>query len=109
MCAGRSGPRSTNAVFTYYLVRLGGEPAAVAKRATFDGLSYLSSIGTSDWARGRGLGELVTATATADAIAAGSEWIHLGVFADNTAAIRLYRRVGFELLGRPAPDLLLVG
>ena len=98
-----------NTAFTYYLVRLGGEPAAVAKRATFDGLSYLSSIGTADWARGRGLGELVTATAAADAIAAGSDWIHLGVFADNTAAIRLYRRVGFELLGRPAPDLLLIG
>jgi GNAT superfamily N-acetyltransferase len=103
------GASLDNTAFTYYLVRLSGEPAAVAKRATFDGLSYLSSIGTADWARGRGLGELVTATATADAIAAGSEWIHLGVFADNTAAIRLYRRVGFQLLGRPAPDLLLIG
>jgi GNAT superfamily N-acetyltransferase len=103
------GASLDNTTFTYYLVRLGGEPAAVAKRATFDGLSYLSSIGTAGWARGRGLGELVTATAAADAIAAGSEWIHLGVFADNTAAIRLYRRVGFELLGRPAPDLLLIG
>jgi len=103
------GASLDNPAFTYYLVRLGGEPAAVAKRATFDDLSYLSSIGTADWARGRGLGELVTATAAADAIAAGSEWIHLGVFADNTAAIRLYRRVGFELLGRPAPDLLLIG
>ena len=98
-----------NTAFTYYLVRLGGEPAAVAKRATFDGLSYLSAIGTADRARGRGLGELVTATAAADAIAAGSDWIHLGVFADNTAAIRLYRRVGFQLVGRPAPDLLLIG
>ncbi len=98
-----------NTAFTYYLVRLGGEPAAVAKRATFDGLSYLSSIGTAGWARGRGIGELVTATAAADAIAAGSDWIHLGVFADNTAAMRLYRRVGFELLGRPAADLLFIG
>ena len=32
--------------FTHYLVRRGGEPVAVARRATFDGLSYLSSIGT---------------------------------------------------------------
>ncbi len=98
-----------NPAFMHYVVRLGGEPAAVARRATFDGLSYLSSIGTAVWARGRGLGELATATATADAIAAGSDWIHLGVFADNAAAIRLYRRVGFELVGRPAPDLLLIG
>ena len=31
-------------------------PAAVARRATFEGLTYLSSIGTAGWARGRGLG-----------------------------------------------------
>ena len=98
-----------NPAFMHYLVRLGGEPAAVARRATFDGLSYLSSIGTAIWARGRGLGELVTATATADAIATGSDWIHLGVFADNNAAMRLYRRVGFQLVGRAVPDLLLIG
>ena len=46
--------------FTHYLVRADGRPAAVARRATFDGLSYLSSIGTAGWARGRGLGSLVT-------------------------------------------------
>ena len=31
--------------FMHYLVRFDGQPAAVARRATFDGLSYLSSIG----------------------------------------------------------------
>ena len=34
---------------------LQGRPAAVARRATFDKVSYLSSIGTAGWARGRGL------------------------------------------------------
>ena len=98
-----------NPAFTHYLVRVDGEPAAVARRATFDGASYLSSIGTASWARGRGLGELVTLAAAADAVAAESEWIYLGVFADNAAAIALYRNAGFEMVGRPAPDLLLVG
>ncbi len=99
----------TNEAFTHYLARIDGEPAAVARRATFDGVSYLSSIGTAAWARGRGLGEMVTMAAAADAVAANSEWIHLGVFADNEVAIRLYRRAGFEMLGEPAPDLLLLG
>jgi ribosomal protein S18 acetylase RimI-like enzyme len=95
--------------FTHYLVRHQGEPAAVARRATFDGLSYLSSIGTVGWARGRGLGRLVTASAMLDAAAAGSEWIHLGVFADNTQAIALYRRLGFAMGCDPGPDMLLIG
>jgi ribosomal protein S18 acetylase RimI-like enzyme len=94
--------------FTHYLARLDGRPVAVARRATFDGISYLSSIGTAAWGRGRGLGRLVTATASADAVAAGSEWTHLGVFADNRAAIRLYHDLGFERVGEPCPDLLLI-
>ncbi len=95
--------------FTHYLVRWRDRPAAAARRATFDGLSYLSSIGTAPAARGRGLAALVTAAAADDALRAGSEFTSLGVFAENDRAIRLYRRVGFEVLGEPAPDLLLIG
>ena len=95
--------------FTHYVVRWRGTPAAVARRATFDGLSYLSSIGTAPAARGRGFAGLVTAAAAADAAAAGSDFVSLGVFAENDRAIRLYRRAGFEILGKPAPDLLLIG
>lgn len=95
--------------FSHYLVRVGDRPAAVARGATFDGATYLSSIGTASWARGRGLGRLVTAAATADGLAAGSDWVHLGVFADNDPAIALYRRLGFEMSGDPGPDMILVG
>jgi GNAT superfamily N-acetyltransferase len=94
--------------FTHYLVRFEGRPAAVARRATFDGASYLSSIGTATWARGRGFGRIVTAAAVRDAASAGSEWTYLGVYADNHAAIRLYEGVGFERIGDVSPDLLLV-
>ena len=94
--------------FTHYLLRLDGRPAAVARRATFDGASYLSSIGTAGWARGRGFGTLVTRLATMDSLAAGSEWTYLGVFADNAPAIGLYQRSGFVRVGEPCPDLLLV-
>jgi ribosomal protein S18 acetylase RimI-like enzyme len=95
--------------FTHYLVRRQGSPVAVARRATFDGISYLSSIGTTLAARGLGLGRHVTAVAMIDAIESGSEWIHLGVYADNTPARRLYESLGFDMSGDPAPDMLLIG
>jgi len=95
--------------FTHYLVRVDGEPAAVARRATFDGLSYLSSIGTLEAARGRGLGRLVTAAATVDGFAAGSSIVHLGVFANNPPAKALYEHLGFRYAGGPGPDMLLIG
>ncbi len=95
--------------FTHYLVRAGDVPASVARRATFHGATYLSSIGTASWAQGRGLGRLVTAAATIDGLDAGSRWVHLGVFADNDPAISLYRRLGFQMSGAPGPDMILVG
>lgn len=95
--------------FTHYLVREQGRAAAVARRATFDGLSYLSSIGTMPWARGRGHGRLITASALIDAVEAGSEWVHLGVFAENTTAIALYEGLGFVMSGEPGPDMVLTG
>ncbi|HET7471997.1 MAG TPA: GNAT family N-acetyltransferase [Candidatus Limnocylindrales bacterium] len=89
------------------IVRVDGQPAAVARRTTFAGASYLSSIGTDPAFRGRGLGRLVTAIAAADALAAGSRWTYLGVFEDNTVARRLYADLGFDPVGVVGPDLLL--
>lgn len=95
--------------FTHYLVSDHGAPVAAARRATFEGISYLSSIGVVPAARGLGLGACITAIAMTDAIEAGSEWLHLGVFADNLVAKRLYERLGFIDASRPSPDMLLVG
>lgn len=89
------------------LIRIGDVPAAVARRATFDGLTYLSSIGTRPGFRNRGLGTLVTAIATADAVAAGSRLIHLAVQAENRPARTMYERLGYRIVGDPTPDLLL--
>ena len=89
------------------LVRVDGVPAAVARRTTFAGASYLSSIGTDPAFRGRGLGRLVTALAVADSVAAGSRWTYLGVFEENAVARRLYQALGFVQIGGLAPDLLL--
>jgi ribosomal protein S18 acetylase RimI-like enzyme len=89
------------------LLEVDGEPATVARRAsTVDG-SYLSSIGTRPRFRGRGLGALVTLLAAADALDHGRGVVHLAVEVDNEPARRLYQRLGFALVGDPAPDLLL--
>jgi ribosomal protein S18 acetylase RimI-like enzyme len=89
------------------LVRVDGEPAATARRTTFAGASYLSSIGTRPRFQGRGLGRLASAVAMYDAVEAGSRWTYLGVFDDNLVARRMYEDLGFVVLGGPSPDLLL--
>jgi ribosomal protein S18 acetylase RimI-like enzyme len=89
------------------LVRVDGVPAAVARRTTFAGASYLSSIGTDPAFRGRGLGRLVTSLVVADAVADESRWTYLGVFEENSIARALYGSLGFVAIGGVAPDLLL--
>jgi GNAT superfamily N-acetyltransferase len=89
------------------LARIDSEPAAVVRRSTFAGASYLSSIGTRPAFRGIGLGRLVTDIAVGEALATGSRWTYLGVFTDNAVARQLYEGLGFVMVGGPAPDLLL--
>lgn len=89
------------------LLDVDGEPAAVARRASTADASYLSSIGTRPGFRGRGLGALATLLAVCDALDAGEGVVHLAVDVGNEAARRLYERLGFTLVGDPAPDLLL--
>lgn len=89
------------------LLEVHGEPVAAARRVTMDGGTYLSSIGTRPGWRGQGHAALVTATAVADALAAGSTFAHLAVEVENQGAARLYERLGFAVVGDPVPDLLL--
>jgi ribosomal protein S18 acetylase RimI-like enzyme len=97
----------THEAYHAVLIRVDGQPAAVARRTTFSGASYLSSIGTAPAFRGRGLGRLATSVAVEDGLAAGSGWIYLGVFEENDVAQQMYRTLGFERVGGVAPDLLL--
>jgi len=84
-----------------------GVPAAAARRLTADGGTYLSSIATAPALQGRGYGSLVTALAVAEALAAGTAFIHLLADAGNGAALELYERLGFVALGEPILDLLM--
>jgi len=88
------------------LVTVDGEPVATGQRYTFDGASYISSIGTRPAWRGRGLGALVTRVLAAESLADGVDLIYLGVYTENAGAIRLYERLGFAILGDRSADLL---
>jgi GNAT superfamily N-acetyltransferase len=103
-----AGPQATldDPRIALVLARVDGEPAAVAKATTFDGLTYLSSIGTRPAFRGRGLGALVTRDAVVAGVARGGRLAYLGVFSGNGTAFRLYERLGFLTIGE-SPDLLL--
>lgn len=90
------------------LARVNGVAAAVAKATTFDGWTYLSSIGTLPGFRGRGLGALTTRQAIATAHEYQDGLPYLGVFSGNSVAIRLYERLGFRSVGE-SPDLVLEG
>ena len=93
--------------FHAYLLRLDGEPVATGERYTFDGASYISSIGTRPEWRGRGFGKLITLALARDSVASGVDLVYLGVYSDNMRAIRLYDRLGFRLLGPRSSDMLL--
>ncbi len=77
--------------------------AAAHPGAGADGASWhLKGLAVRDAARGRGLGTALTAAATRDGLAAGLDWVSLGVWAANLNAIRLYHRLGFETIHRRA-------
>jgi ribosomal protein S18 acetylase RimI-like enzyme len=99
-CAARRG-------CSILMLREDGDPVALARCATLEGGSYLSSIGTRQAWRGRGHGKLVTALAVADALDAGSDLVHLAVDLGNDRARRFYEALGFAVVGDVVPDLLL--
>lgn len=93
--------------FHAYLLRVEGEPVATGERYSFDGASYLSSIGTRPAWRGRGFGNLITLALARDSVAAGFDLVYLGVYADNDRAMRLYQQLGFGTMGPRSADMLL--
>lgn len=89
------------------LVRVDGEPVATGQRFTFDGASYLSSIGTRPAWQGRGFGALVTDALVRDSLQDACRIVYLGVQADNAAAVELYASTGFVPFGTGGADMLL--
>lgn len=88
------------------LVLVDGEPAACAKATTFDGFTYVSSVGTREAFRGRGLAALATRQVVVAGRGRVPSVVYLGVFSGNASALRVYDRLGFASVGE-SPDLLL--
>lgn len=85
----------------------GDELIAVGARVgAAHGRAHLVSICTDPAHRGRGLGRALTASLAAEAVASGVTGVWLEMYADNDAAARAYRAVGFEELGRYRSALL---
>jgi len=65
--------------------------------AAADGFSWhLHGLGVRPEGRRGGLGTALLVAATAAGLAAGAEWVSLGVWAANEPALRIYRRLGFR-------------
>jgi N-acetylglutamate synthase len=75
----------------------GTTPVAVARLGIAHGWAGLGAVWTDPAYRGRGLAAHLTARLAAQARAEGVHLVHLQVEHDNTTALRIYRRLGFEV------------
>lgn len=82
-----------------YVLAHGGEIVGYFFLWEFDHLVPLLGIGLTDAWQGQGLGEPVMRRLVEEARGAGRDGVELTTVTTNARAYRLYRRVGFELVG----------
>ena len=74
----------------------GSVPVGTVQGLCLDDWGAIQNLGIEPQHRGRGLGSLLLLSAAQGFRQAGLRRMHLEVTTDNTAAIRLYRRLGFK-------------
>jgi ribosomal protein S18 acetylase RimI-like enzyme len=79
-----------------FVVRVDGEPVAVARLSQGEGVAGLTGIGVHPAWRRRGLGTLVTVVATRGGLATGNRIVWLSVREGDDAAAGLYEKLGFR-------------
>ena len=79
-----------------FIVRVDGDPAAVARLSQGDGVAGLTGIGVHPDRRRRGLGTLMTIVATRAGLALGNRVVWLSVREGDEAAASLYAKLGFR-------------
>lgn len=79
-----------------------GVLVSIAAMLQLEGVTYLDNVATFPHTRGRGLASAVTARIARESDRAGASHLWLLCDPDDEAVIRLYRRLGFEEVGRLA-------
>jgi ribosomal protein S18 acetylase RimI-like enzyme len=79
-----------------FLLRLRGEAVATARLVPGPVVAGLHAIGVDPRYRRRGYGRMLTAIATRAGLATGHKIVWLSVIESNTAAVDMYRSLGFE-------------
>jgi len=75
------------------------DPAGVLICRTAAGEAEILTVGVAPWARRRGVGKALMVAAIGVARSAGADRMFLEVDVDNTGAVILYERLGFERAG----------
>lgn len=78
-----------------FIVRLLREPVASARLVPGPGIAALTAVGVGARQRRRGYGRLITAVSTRAGLATGHKLVWLSVDEGNTAAVELYRSLGY--------------
>jgi ribosomal protein S18 acetylase RimI-like enzyme len=81
-----------------YVVRIDGEPVAVARLSVGEHDAGLYGIGVAEAYRRRGIGTLLTTIATRAGLALGKRIVWLSVEDGNDGAAQMYQRLGFRPL-----------
>ena len=72
------------------------QPVGTIQGLELDGWGAIQNLGITSAHRGRGLGTILLMKAAGGFFNAGLKRVHLEVTTENTAAIRLYERLGFK-------------
>lgn len=73
-------------------------PVGTVQGLRGDGYGSIQNLGIAAAHRGSGLGTILLARAAAGFVSAGIARMQLEVTSDNTAAVRLYKRLGFRTI-----------
>ncbi len=79
-----------------FVLRLRGEPIAVARLSQGDGVAGIHGLGVAREWRGQGYGTLLTTVATRAGMATGNRIVWLSVDETNEVALHVYRTLGFQ-------------
>jgi ribosomal protein S18 acetylase RimI-like enzyme len=79
-----------------WILRLRGEPIAVARLSLGDGVAGIHGLGVARDQRGQGYGTLLATVATRAGLASGHRIVWLSVDETNEVALHVYRKLGFQ-------------